>query len=89
MNLVSLDVLRKKIKSVGMYKEIESVGYSKVKNKKYYVVVNGKKIHFGDKRYEDFLVHKDPERRKRYRLRHAKDNINEPSSGRCSWYLLW
>ena len=50
------------------------------KNKKYMVLVNGKWIHFGDSRYEQFrdstplklysyLDHKDKERRKKYLLR--------------------
>lgn len=47
-------------------------------------------IHFGDRRYEDFLIHKDPERRRRYRIRHQNDNINDIySRGFWSWHVLW
>ena len=56
---------------------------SNQKNKKYSVITpSGKKIHFGDKRYEHYkdttglgvyshLDHNDKERRKRYRRRHS------------------
>ena len=42
------------------------------KNKKFYVIVNNKKIHFGDKRYEDFTQHKDKKRRENYIKRASK-----------------
>ena len=32
-------------------------GYSKAKNKKYYVIYNGRRINFGQKGYEDFTKH--------------------------------
>jgi hypothetical protein len=47
-------------------------GRSRAKNKKYYVVYKGKKIHFGDTRYEDYTTHGDSERRKRYLARAKK-----------------
>jgi hypothetical protein len=58
---------------------------SKVKNKKYAAILpNGKRVNFGDKRYEQYedrtplklyskLDHHDKERRKRYYERHDKD----------------
>lgn len=46
------------------------------KNKKYYVLVTKgnktKRVDFGDKRYDDYLKHKDPERRDRYIARASK-----------------
>lgn len=36
------------------------------KNKKWAVLYDGRWIHFGDTRYEDFTQHKDEERRYRY-----------------------
>ena len=54
---------------------------SKNKNKKLDVIVNGKKISFGDTRYQHFrdktkihknLDHEDPKRRKNYLTRTAK-----------------
>ena len=40
--------------------------YSKRKNKKYVVEYEGKKIHFGSTKYEDYLIHKDLDRREKY-----------------------
>jgi len=46
--------------------------------------------YFGASGYEDLTTHKDEERAKRYRARHAKDNIKSVhSSGAMSWYILW
>jgi TFIIF-interacting CTD phosphatase-like protein len=47
-------------------------GRSRRKYKKYYVIYKNKKIHFGDNRYEDFTMHKDIARRRRYRARSSK-----------------
>ena len=43
------------------------------KNKRYVMVMPefGHSHHFSDKRYENFTMHKDPERAERYRKRHA------------------
>jgi len=49
-----------------------------------------KKIHFGDKKYSDFTIHKDEERRKLYVNRHRNDNLENPlSPGSLSMYILW
>ena len=42
------------------------------KYKKYVVTYKGKKIHFGDTRYQDYTQHKDKTRRDCYRARHKK-----------------
>jgi len=42
------------------------------KNKKYMVLYKKKWIHFGDRRYEDFLQHKDEDRRKNFKIRMSK-----------------
>jgi len=45
---------------------------------------------FGDAKYEDYTMHKDPERKKNYRSRHANDYINDPMKpGFWSYWLLW
>ena len=72
-------------------------GVSNRRNKKFYVVYNGKSIHFGAKGYSDYTKHKDKERRDRYRARHKKiklkdgslayKNKNQPAY--WSWTLLW
>jgi len=70
------------------------------KNKKLKAIfshyVNGQKktiktVQFGDSRYEDYLTHKNKERREAYRKRHQKDleKGNYMSAGYLSYYLLW
>ena len=54
--------LQKKAKKLGA----TSLDYSKRKNNKYMVEYNGKKIHFGSVNTEDFIIHKDPDRRDKY-----------------------
>ena len=51
--------LQKKAKKLGA----SSLDYSQRKNNKYMVEYNGKKIHFGTANTEDFITHKDPDRR--------------------------
>lgn len=48
-------------------------------------------IDFGAKGYEDYTIHKDPERKKRYIERHKKnENWNDPlTPGALSRFILW
>lgn len=48
-------------------------------------------IVFGARGYEDYTIHKDKDRRTRYRNRHAKDlRTQDPTrAGFLSYYLLW
>ena len=50
-----------------------------------------KTTQFGDDRYSDYTIHKDKERRNKYRQRHKKDleKGNYMSRGFLSYYLLW
>ena len=54
-----------------------------------------KKVHFGFYNVKDlkndYTLHKDKERRERYRKRHAKDlKTNDPMrAGYLSYYILW
>ena len=49
-----------------------------------------KTVQFGDKRYDNFTIHKYEKRKKLYKKRHHKDNIHDPmTAGALSWYLLW
>ena len=63
------------------------------KNKKYDVVVDGKKISFGGAGYSDYTIHKDPERKERYITRHAKrEDWNKSglkTAGYWSRWVLW
>ena len=52
-----------------------SLDYSNRKHCKYFVILNnGKKIHFGNPKYEDYLIRHDEERRKKYLARAKKNN---------------
>lgn len=49
-----------------------------------------KKISFGAKGYEDYTIHHDKTRRKRYIERHSNDNLDDPlSPGFWSMNVLW
>ena len=89
------DLLRHRARAVYGAKNFD---YSDRENKKYVVTLkNGKKVHFGDSRYEDFLIHKDSDRRLRYRQRASKikdkyGNLtykNKNSPNFWSYHLLW
>ena len=47
--------------------------------------------HFGAKGMSDYTIHKDKERRKRYRKRHRKDLDTKDftRAGYLSFYVLW
>ena len=71
---------------------------SKRKNKKYVVTLqDGQKIHFGDRRYSDYTLHEDEERRERYRKRAReirnekgeKTYLDRTSPNFWSYNLLW
>jgi hypothetical protein len=74
------------MKTIDLYK-------SKRKDKKWMVVVDNKKIHFGAKGYSDYTKHKDPDRKKRYIARHkARENWKKSgikTAGFWSRWLLW
>lgn len=93
-NLVPLEDLYKVIKEKDLNNYISSYGYSKRKFKKYYVVLKDDKVvHFGDTRYEDYLIHNDIDRRNKFRTRFKKlyeknkSNLNAPIF--WSWNLIW
>jgi hypothetical protein len=51
---------------------------------------DGTKTDFGATGYSDYTIHKDRQRRERYRMRHQSDNLDDPKSpGALSWYILW
>ena len=63
------------------------------KNKRFDVVVDGKKISFGAVGYSDYTIHKDPERKERYIARHVKredwNKSGVKTAGYWSKHLLW
>lgn len=49
-----------------------------------------KRIHFGSSLHENYTMHKDEERKKRYKQRHKNDNLENPlSPGSLSMFILW
>jgi hypothetical protein len=51
---------------------------------------DGKWIHFGQKGYSDWHLHKDPERRRRFRVRNAKwANADKWTPAHLAYYVLW
>lgn len=51
---------------------------------------DGRWTDFGARGYSDYTIHRDKERRRRYRIRHARDPIDDPrTAGALSWHLLW
>ena len=65
--------------------------------KKWAVLYNGKWIHFGDERYEDFTQHGDEKRRESYRKRHSgimtaggyPAYLDRTKPAFWAWNLLW
>lgn len=54
-------------------------------------VIVAKRVSFGARGYEDFTIHKDPERRDRYIKRHKKDlqTMDPTRAGYLSMFILW
>jgi hypothetical protein len=93
-NLVTLDELQKIIKLKKLDKYIKEIGYSKRKDKKYFIKnIDNKIVHFGNINFEDFLIHGDQNRLSNFQDRFRKiyeknkNNINSPLF--YSWNLLW
>ena len=72
-------------------------GKSKRKDKKYYVIYEGKKINFGSATGQTFLDHKDEKKKENWKKRHSKivdkDGVpfytNKTSAEHWATYLLW
>jgi acid phosphatase class B len=59
------------------------------KDKKYYVLLNNKKIHFGST-MEDYTFHKDKKRRYNFKSRNGAWKYKpEGTASFYSYYLLW
>ena len=93
-NLVSLDKLKRVAREKGLMKYIKEIGYSKVKDKKYYVItIDNKRVNFGYSKMEDMLIHHDEKRRKAFKDRFRsvyekyKNDYNRPIF--WSYLLNW
>jgi hypothetical protein len=48
------------------------------------------KVDFGSSEHENYTIHKDSERKRLYRIRHHKDNIDNPyHAGFWAYHVLW
>ena len=62
------------------------------KNKKFDAFIDGKKISFGDAKYQDFTMHKNEKRKQNYISRHSKEDhskSNIASPAFMSRWILW
>jgi len=87
-----LDLIKQRMQELNIYGDVEK---STRKNKRWKITVpiDGKKktIFFGDPLRENFLIHKDEERRQRFlnRFKNAKNRDNPASGIYYSIRLLW
>ena len=61
-------------------------------NKKYRVIFDdGTHVDFGARGYSDYTIHKDPERKRRYIIRHRRRENwnNSKTAGYWSRWFLW
>lgn len=86
-----------KLKARAMALGADNFKKSTRKGKKWMVLYEGKTIHFGAAGMSDFTIHKDKERRDRYRARHGKIKLKngrpaytvKTSPAYWSWHILW
>ena len=93
--LVSNPKIVKKNMKKYFKKDVPELFLSNRKNKKYMILdpSTNKFVHFGALNYEDYTVHNDKERQKRYisRAKNIKGNwrTDKYSPNNLSMYLLW
>jgi hypothetical protein len=66
--------------------------YESTRKDKKFMIKNpeGKWIHFGQKGYSDWHLHKDPIRRDRFKTRNARwANAEKWTPAHLSFYILW
>ena len=79
-------------KALHKYYGKDVVLYPSTRKDKKWMVYNpeGKKVHFGQKGYEDWHLHKNPIRRDLFRKRNAKwANAPKWTPAHLSYYILW
>ena len=89
----ALHALRKRARALGA----SDLKKSTRAGKKYMVSYQGRIVHFGAAGMSDYTIHKDPDRRARYRARHRKILTKDGrpaymvkgSPAYFSWNLLW
>lgn len=90
---MSIDELKNRALSLGA----TDFGESRVKDKRYYVVYDGKRINFGSRDGSTYIDHDDDQKRKAWRARHSKIRLKDgrpayktkTSPAYWAWNLLW
>ena len=89
-----MDGLRQKALKIDGVSEF---GVSNRKNKRFYVVREGRKIHFGSKTNNTFIDHHDETKRLNWQKRHSQimtkqlgyAYLDKDQPAYYSWHLLW
>lgn len=89
-----MDKLKQKALSIS---GVTDFGYSKAKDKRFYVVYEGRRINFGSKQGSTYIDHADDDKRKAWKARHNKILLKDgrpaytvkTSPEYYSWHLLW
>ena len=87
----------KRLETNSRFRGATNFGLSDRLNKKYFVVYDGKKIHFGSRSYKDFTIHGDKRRRDNYRTRHKSIKLisgkpaylDKRQPAYWSYWILW
>jgi len=87
----------KRLETNARFRGATNFGLSDRLNKKYFVVYDGKKIHFGSRSYKDFTIHGDKRRRDNYRTRHKSIKLisgkpaylDKRQPAYWSYWILW
>lgn len=89
---MNIDYIKSVIKALHKYygKDVD-LYLSTRKDKKFMVISpEGKRIHFGQKGYQDWHSHKDPIRRENFRKRNAKwSQADKWTPAHLAYYVLW
>lgn len=88
-----MEELRRKALELGA----TEFGESRAKNKRFYVIYDGKKINFGLKGGQTYITHHDDQKRRAWRARHSKILLKDGRPAYTvkaqpeywSWHLLW
>jgi hypothetical protein len=87
----------RKLEREALNRGASKFGISNKRDYKYFVIYDGKTIHFGHRKFSDYTHHNDDKRRANYRARHQvilkKDGkpayLDKNQASYWSYWLLW
>lgn len=80
----------KVLKNMKKYQVEGDLFISNRRDKKYYILHEGRKVHFGQMGYKDFTLTNDLRKKEAFQERNHKWKDAPKYTPRwCSWYLLW